>query len=103
MYTGMNYFLRQEEQAGKSFEVEVGCSTGLPIQYTYVETLGKRKREVMENEERISRFLAGTFHIVCPRLLKELVELKLWDDDMTNQIIAGNGSSLYKRPFESIK
>ncbi|KIJ27544.1 hypothetical protein M422DRAFT_37723 [Sphaerobolus stellatus SS14] len=38
------------------------------------------------------RVLAGEFQIVCPWLLKDLVELKLWDDDMKNQIIANNGS-----------
>ncbi|KAF8576687.1 ribonucleotide reductase alpha subunit [Ramaria rubella] len=38
------------------------------------------------------RVLAGEFQIVCPWLLKELVELKLWNDDMKNQIIAHNGS-----------
>jgi ribonucleoside-diphosphate reductase subunit M1 len=38
------------------------------------------------------RVLAGEFQIVCPWLLKELVELKLWNDDMKNQIIAHNGT-----------
>ncbi|KAF8522037.1 ribonucleotide reductase alpha subunit [Gautieria morchelliformis] len=38
------------------------------------------------------RVLAGEFQVVCPWLLKELVELKLWNDDMKNQIIAANGS-----------
>ena len=41
------------------------------------------------------RVLAGEFQIVCPWLLKELVELKLWNDDMKNQIIANNGVSSY--------
>ncbi|KDQ09906.1 hypothetical protein BOTBODRAFT_36721 [Botryobasidium botryosum FD-172 SS1] len=38
------------------------------------------------------RVLAGEFQVVCPWLLKELVELKLWDDDMKNMIIAHRGS-----------
>ncbi|KAG8882693.1 ribonucleotide-diphosphate reductase subunit rnr1 [Tulasnella sp. 332] len=38
------------------------------------------------------RVLAGEFQVVCPWLLKELVELKLWDDHMKNMIIAHNGS-----------
>lgn len=38
------------------------------------------------------RVLAGEFQVVCPWLLRELVELKLWDDDMKNKIIAHNGS-----------
>lgn len=38
------------------------------------------------------RVLAGEFQIVCPWLLRELVDLKLWDDQMKNMIIANNGS-----------
>ncbi|KAH7098369.1 ribonucleotide reductase alpha subunit [Auriculariales sp. MPI-PUGE-AT-0066] len=38
------------------------------------------------------RVLAGEFQVVCPWLLKELVELKLWDDRMKNMIIANGGS-----------
>lgn len=38
------------------------------------------------------RVLAGEFQVVCPWLLKELVELGLWDDDMKNRIIAHGGS-----------
>ncbi|TFL01742.1 ribonucleotide reductase [Pterulicium gracile] len=38
------------------------------------------------------RVLAGEFQIVCPWLLRELVNLKLWDDNMKNMIIAHNGS-----------
>lgn len=38
------------------------------------------------------RVLAGEFQVVCPWLLRELVDLKLWDDDMKNRIIAHNGS-----------
>ncbi len=38
------------------------------------------------------RVLAGEFQIVCPWLLRELVDLGLWDDDMKNMIIAHNGS-----------
>ena len=38
------------------------------------------------------RVLAGEFQIVCPWLLRELVELGLWNDDMKNMIIANNGS-----------
>ncbi|KAL4251787.1 Ribonucleoside-diphosphate reductase large chain [Abortiporus biennis] len=38
------------------------------------------------------RVLAGEFQIVCPWLLKELVERDLWDDRMKNMIIAHNGS-----------
>jgi ribonucleoside-diphosphate reductase subunit M1 len=38
------------------------------------------------------RVLAGEFQVVCPWLLRELVDLKLWNDDMKNRIIANNGS-----------
>ncbi|GJE97127.1 ribonucleoside-diphosphate reductase alpha subunit [Phanerochaete sordida] len=38
------------------------------------------------------RVLAGEFQVVCPWLLRELVDLKLWDDSMKNMIIANNGS-----------
>ncbi|CDO77157.1 hypothetical protein BN946_scf184657.g32 [Trametes cinnabarina] len=38
------------------------------------------------------RVLAGEFQVVCPWLLRELVELGLWNDDMKNMIIANNGS-----------
>ena len=38
------------------------------------------------------RVLAGEFQVVCPWLLKELVELKLWDDRMKNMLIASGGS-----------
>ncbi|KAI0258190.1 ribonucleotide reductase [Gloeopeniophorella convolvens] len=38
------------------------------------------------------RVLAGEFQVVCPWLLRELVDLKLWDDNMKNRIIANNGS-----------
>lgn len=36
--------------------------------------------------------LAGEFQVVCPWLLRELVDLGLWDDNMKNMIIAHNGS-----------
>ncbi|KAH8104654.1 ribonucleotide reductase [Cristinia sonorae] len=38
------------------------------------------------------RVLAGEFQVVCPWLLRELVDKKLWDDEMKNRIIANNGS-----------
>ncbi|KAH7925582.1 hypothetical protein BV22DRAFT_1088728 [Leucogyrophana mollusca] len=38
------------------------------------------------------RVLAGEFQVVCPWLLRDLVERKLWDDEMKNMIIAHNGS-----------
>ncbi|KAJ3575356.1 hypothetical protein NP233_g1163 [Leucocoprinus birnbaumii] len=38
------------------------------------------------------RVLAGEFQVVCPWLLRELVSLGLWDDNMKNMIIAHNGS-----------
>jgi len=38
------------------------------------------------------RVLAGEFQVVCPWLLRELVDLNLWNDDMKNRIIANNGS-----------
>ncbi|KAI0726288.1 ribonucleotide reductase alpha subunit [Fomitopsis betulina] len=38
------------------------------------------------------RVLAGEFQIVCPWLLRELVERNLWDDQMKNMIIANGGS-----------
>jgi len=36
--------------------------------------------------------LSGEFQVVNPHLLKDLTELKLWNDDMKNLIIAHNGS-----------
>nr|NVI77128.1 ribonucleoside diphosphate reductase large subunit [Cucujiformia] len=38
------------------------------------------------------RVLAGEFHVVNQHLLKDLIELGLWDDVMKNQIIANRGS-----------
>ncbi|KIL58215.1 hypothetical protein M378DRAFT_181369 [Amanita muscaria Koide BX008] len=38
------------------------------------------------------RVLAGEFQLICPWLLRELVDLGLWDDTMKNIIIAHNGS-----------
>lgn len=38
------------------------------------------------------RVLAGEFQVANPWLLRELVELKLWDDHMKNMIIAHGGS-----------
>ncbi|KAF9242619.1 ribonucleotide reductase [Melanogaster broomeanus] len=38
------------------------------------------------------RVLAGEFQVVCPWLLRELVERGLWNDEMKNMIIAHNGS-----------
>ncbi|VDM72646.1 unnamed protein product, partial [Strongylus vulgaris] len=38
------------------------------------------------------RVLSGDFQIVNPHLLKDLVELNLWDEDMKNQLIANHGS-----------
>ncbi|KAF8704496.1 hypothetical protein AX14_013943 [Amanita brunnescens Koide BX004] len=38
------------------------------------------------------RVLAGEFQVVCPWLLRELVDLGLWDDTMKNMIIAHHGS-----------
>ncbi|KAG8857363.1 ribonucleoside reductase large subunit Cdc22 [Serendipita sp. 411] len=43
------------------------------------------------------RVLAGEFQIVCPWLLRELVDLKLWNDEMKNLIIA-HGGSIQKIP-----
>lgn len=37
------------------------------------------------------RVLAGEFQVVCPWLLRDLVSLGLWDDDMKNMIIASGG------------
>ncbi|KAG1865188.1 ribonucleotide reductase large subunit [Suillus tomentosus] len=36
--------------------------------------------------------LAGEFQVVCPWLLRDLVDRGLWNDDMKNMIIAHNGS-----------
>ncbi|KAF9010944.1 hypothetical protein BDZ89DRAFT_1226274 [Hymenopellis radicata] len=36
--------------------------------------------------------LAGEFQVVCPWLLRELVNLGLWDDNMKDMLIAHNGS-----------
>lgn len=41
--------------------------------------------------------LAGEFQVVCPWLLRELVDLKLWNDEMKNMIIA-HGGSIQKIP-----
>ncbi|EIM80277.1 uncharacterized protein STEHIDRAFT_105343 [Stereum hirsutum FP-91666 SS1] len=41
------------------------------------------------------RVLAGEFQVVCPWLLRELIRLDLWDDNMKNRIIAHNGSVQY--------
>ncbi|EMD39798.1 hypothetical protein CERSUDRAFT_112065 [Gelatoporia subvermispora B] len=38
------------------------------------------------------RVLAGEFQVVCPWLLRELVDRRLWNDDMKNMIIAHGGS-----------
>lgn len=38
------------------------------------------------------RVLAGEFQIVNPHLLKDLVDLGIWNDDMKNNIISNNGS-----------
>lgn len=38
------------------------------------------------------RVLAGEFQIVNPYLLRDLVDLGVWNDDMKNSIIANNGS-----------
>jgi ribonucleoside-diphosphate reductase subunit M1 len=38
------------------------------------------------------RVLAGEFQVVNPWLLRELVDLGLWSDNMKNRIIADNGS-----------
>ncbi|KAJ7753333.1 ribonucleotide reductase alpha subunit [Mycena maculata] len=38
------------------------------------------------------RVLSGEFQIVCPWLLRELVELGLWNEHMKNMIIAQHGS-----------
>lgn len=38
------------------------------------------------------RVLAGEFQIVNPWLLKDLVDMGLWSDNMKNRIIASNGS-----------
>ena len=38
------------------------------------------------------RTLAGEFIIVNKYLMKELIELKLWDEDLKNNIISNNGS-----------
>ena len=40
----------------------------------------------------VRRVLSGEFVVVNKHLLKDLVELNLWDDDMKNKIILHNGS-----------
>lgn len=40
----------------------------------------------------VRRVLSGEFQIVNPYLLKDLIKLNLWDDDMRNELIAKNGS-----------
>jgi ribonucleoside-diphosphate reductase subunit M1 len=38
------------------------------------------------------RVLSGDFQVVCPWLLRDLINLGLWDDEMKNLIIAAGGS-----------
>ncbi|KAJ7913495.1 ribonucleotide reductase alpha subunit [Mycena leptocephala] len=38
------------------------------------------------------RVLSGEFQVVCPWLLRELVDLGLWDENMKNMLIAHRGS-----------
>ena len=38
------------------------------------------------------RVLSGDFQVVCPWLLRDLINLGLWDEDMKNLIIAAGGS-----------
>ncbi|KAK2576119.1 hypothetical protein KPH14_007452 [Odynerus spinipes] len=38
------------------------------------------------------RVLSGEFQVVNPHLLKDLTKMKLWDEQMKNEIIANNGS-----------
>lgn len=38
------------------------------------------------------RVLSGDFQVVCPWLLRDLINLGLWDDNMKNLIIANGGS-----------
>ncbi|KAL3101401.1 hypothetical protein niasHT_021519 [Heterodera trifolii] len=38
------------------------------------------------------RVLSGDFQIVNPHLMKDLIELNLWDDQMKNRLIGENGS-----------
>ena len=45
------------------------------------------------------RVLTDEFQIVCPWLLKDLVERGLWDDTMHNQIIANNSFLIRIRYF----
>jgi ribonucleoside-diphosphate reductase alpha chain len=40
----------------------------------------------------VRRVLSGEFVVVNKHLLKDLVELNLWNDEMKNQIISQNGS-----------
>ncbi|KAK0080822.1 hypothetical protein PV325_013280 [Microctonus aethiopoides] len=40
----------------------------------------------------VRRVLSGEFQIVNPHLLKDLIKLKIWNEDMRNEIIAANGS-----------
>ena len=54
--------------------------------------LSVRKLIVLYSNIYTRRVLAGEFQVVCPWLLRELVDLGLWDDNMKNMIIAHNGS-----------
>ena len=38
------------------------------------------------------RVLSGEFQVVNPHLLRDLIQLDLWTEDMKNAIIAFNGS-----------
>src|SRR5438105_13987504 len=48
--------------------------------------------EPYTNDIYTRRVLAGEFQVVNPWLLKDLVDLGLWNDQMKNRIIADNGS-----------
>ena len=51
---------------------------------------------------QLGRVLASEFQVVCPWPLRELVDLKLWNDDMKNRVITNNGflQAIHKTVWE---
>lgn len=60
--------------------------------YVSVGSLAYQAADDVYSNIYTRRVLAGEFQIVCPWLLRELVERNLWDDQMKNMIIANHGS-----------
>lgn len=68
----------------------MNVSNPTPGTFDFLVTLCKLTRSISNIYTR--RVLAGEFQVVCPWLLRDLVDRGLWNDDMKNMIIAHNGS-----------